>query len=62
MISASPEFMKKERTREMLQALVIEALKSGAFEDDETREEFFNQLQLAITTLKVIPFEIWQKL
>jgi len=61
-ISASPEYMKKEHVRERLQELIIAAMNDGAFSDEATRETFFADLNLAITTLKMIPFEVWQKL
>jgi hypothetical protein len=69
-ISASPQYMQKERVREQLQAAIVAAVQAGKVKDPATLAAFLKRLSrpaspdkdLALTALKSIPFEVWLKL
>lgn len=61
-ISASADYMKKERVREMLQQLIADHVASGEVKDQASLEQFIKDVDVSMTALKMIPFEVWQKL
>jgi hypothetical protein len=58
--AASPEYMKKERVREALQALVAGMVSRGEVTDQATLDEAFGALDMSLGALKMVPFEVWQ--
>ena len=61
-IAASADYMKKERVREKLQQLVADHVASGEISDQTSLEQFIKDVDISMTALKMIPFEVWQKL
>jgi len=61
-IGASSEYMKKERVREQLQQVITDHVRSGEISDDESLKQFIKDVDLSMTSLKMIPFEVWKKL
>ena len=61
-IGASPEYMKKERVREKLQALVADHVASGEITDQASLDQFVKDVDISMTALKMIPFEVWTKM
>jgi hypothetical protein len=61
-IAASPEYMKKERVREKLQQLIADNVASGEITDQAGLEQFIKDIDISMTALKMIPFEVWGKL
>lgn len=61
-IGASADYMKKERVREQLQAMVAEHVAAGDIADQASLEQFIKDIDTSMTALKMIPFEVWTKL
>ena len=61
-IKASPAYIKKEKTREELQQMIIQRISSNEIASVTELETFFSDISLAMTALKSIPFEVWEKL
>lgn len=61
-IGASADYMKKERVREQLQALIAEHVAAGEITDQATLDQFIKDIGTSMTALKMIPFEVWGKL
>lgn len=69
-ITASPEYMKKEKVREKMQGLITKQVRTGKIKDQLSLQNFLARLsadatsdqQLALTALRSIPFEVWVKL
>lgn len=61
-IGASPEYMKKERVREELQSMIAQKIAAGEIADDKSLKDFLSGIDLAMTSLKMIPFDVWTKL
>lgn len=61
-IGASPDYMKKERVREKLQKLIADHVASGEITDQAGLDQFIKDVDVSMTALKMIPFEVWGKL
>jgi hypothetical protein len=61
-ISASEDYMKKERIREDLQDRVIEAVMKGDIKDEKDLVEYFKTVDMAVKALKMIPYDVFVKL
>lgn len=70
-ISASPEYMKKEKVRQELQDYIAAQVAAGKISSQKQLEKFMQFVAeespssdhaLALTALKMIPFEVWKKL
>jgi hypothetical protein len=61
-ISASPDFLKKERVREQLQKIIAAAVASGEITDEASLQRFMNDINTSMIALKMIPFDVWKKL
>lgn len=61
-IGASADYMKKERVREKLQQLIADHVASGEIADQESLQQFLKDVEVSMTALKMIPFEVWGKL
>lgn len=61
-ISASADYMKKEKVREELQGLVAVRVASGEIADQAALEQFIKDIGASVTSLKMIPFDVWKKL
>lgn len=59
-IGASPEYMKKEATRESLQNMVLRQMYQ--IETEEQLKNVFKTMDMAMLALKQIPLAIWKKL
>lgn len=68
-IHASPEYMKQEETRERIQRELIGLIVSGTVRSQKDVDRYFWFIsdtqpgtELALTALRSIPFQVWQKL
>jgi hypothetical protein len=61
-ISAHPDYMKKERVREHLQQLVVNAVADGSVKEQQDLEDFVATIVMAASALKMIPLTVYQKL
>jgi hypothetical protein len=61
-VGAHPEYMKKERARELLQGAIASAVASGQIQNEADLQEFFAAVPLAMTALKMVPFEVYSKI
>jgi len=75
-VSASPEYMQKERIRQKLQDTIARSVKTGKVKDQASLEKKFDVVQknactdpsncdavmMAMGALRMIPFDVWTKL
>lgn len=61
-ISAHPSYMKKEQTREKVQAWIIEAIESGTIFDQKSFDEFVGTVDMSMKALKMVPFDVFKKM
>lgn len=61
-ISASPEYMKKERVREQVQDIIVSAVASGQVKSQEDLDDVVKTLQMSINALQAVPFDVYTKL
>ena len=61
-VGASAGYMKKERVRERLQEMIVEAIKGGDIADQKGLDEFVNTVDMAAKALKMVPFEVYKKM
>lgn len=59
-VSASESYMKKEAVREKLQTLVQEAVASGDVKNQKELEDWWDTVEMASKTLKMVPLMAWQ--
>jgi hypothetical protein len=59
-IKPSASYMKKEKIREEMQTMIVDRVKSGDIVDQESLKQFIDSMNLAMTTLSVVPFEAWK--
>ena len=59
MVTAHPSYMKKERMREALQAMVLDAVRSGDVKDQKGLNELVSTITMALNALKMVPFEVY---
>ena len=59
-VSASQEYMKKEDIKNLIQALLEKRVASGEIKDPKTLASFFEDVEMALGTLKMIPVEVWK--
>lgn len=61
-VSASPEYLSKELIREKLQKLIVDDVASGMIVDQGDLERFIDNVNVAMTALKIVPFDVWKKM
>lgn len=61
-VKASADYMRKEKVREAIQAMVASQIGSGDVNDQEALARYFADIDMAAEALKQIPFEVWTKL
>lgn len=61
-IAASASYMKKELVREKVQALIVASVADGTIKSAEDLSQFSKDIELSMSALKMIPFEVWQKM
>ncbi len=61
-IGVSPDYIKKERVREKLQQLIADHVATGKITDQAGLEQFVKDVDISMTALKMIPFEVWGKM
>jgi len=61
-IGAHPSYIKKEKVRERMQELIVEAVVAGDVNDQESLREFVATVNMAMSALKMVPFEVFQSL
>lgn len=62
LVSAGADYMRKERVREALQAMIIGMVKDSRIADQAGLDEAFLALDMSVKALKMVPFEAWQGL
>lgn len=61
-VRISDAYKRKEAVRAELQAIVAEKVRSGAIKDQADLDDYVSSMGLAMTALKMIPFDVWRKL
>jgi hypothetical protein len=61
-VGASSGYMKKERVRERLQAMILEAIELGDIKDQKGLDEFVGTLDMAAKALKMVPFDVYKNM
>lgn len=67
-VSASPEYLKKERTRQKIQDAIVKRVKAGKISSQSELDEYVASLasdpnnELALTALRSVPFQVWTML
>lgn len=61
-VSASDDYQKKEKLREGIQNVIVSLVRSKVITSQEDLEKIIKDVDLVMTTLKIIPFEVWTKL
>lgn len=56
-VTASPEYMKKEKVRSALQELIEGQVASGDIASDDDLKDFFKTLDMAAKALSNVPFK-----
>ena len=58
-VTASPAYVKKEKVREDIQAMLIQRIASGDIQSQEELEDFFATVGMASNALKSVPFQVF---
>lgn len=61
-VGASPEYLRKEQLREVLQGMIAEKVASGEVVDQGGIDQVIKDITMALGALKMVPFEVWSKL
>lgn len=61
-ISASASYMKKEKCREGIQKVISDAVAAGDVKDQAELDELLNAADMALKSLKMIPYDVWQRM
>jgi hypothetical protein len=61
-ISASPEYMIKEKVRLELQNIISEKVHSGQIQSQDELDTFVNSLAMSLSALKMVPYDAWRKM
>lgn len=61
-VRISDAYKRKEATRAELQGLVASKVKSGEIRDQESLDEYISSMNLALTSLKMVPFDVWKRM
>jgi hypothetical protein len=67
-VSASPEYLAKERRRQKIQDSIVKLFKTKKISSQSELDEYLASLasdkknELALTALRSVPFQVWQAL
>lgn len=61
-VGASASYLSKERIREQFQKSVVELVKSKQIQSQEDLESFFQDADMALKALKLVPIAVYMKL
>lgn len=61
-VSASSEYQKKEKLREGIQNVFADLVKSKVISSQKEFDILVNDVDMIMKTLKLIPYEVWEKL
>jgi len=61
-ISATPEYLKKERIREELQSVIASRVAAGTINDEKDLQSLIADMNMALAALKMIPLSAWRRL
>ena len=61
-ISAGSDYMAKEKVRESIQNLLIDAVKSGGIKSQNELDEWWKTIEISIKSLRLIPFTIIKRM
>ena len=61
-ISATPEYLKKERIREELQSVIASRVNAGSINDEKDLQSLIADMNMALAALKMIPLSAWRRL
>lgn len=59
-ISASVDYMSKEKVREELQKMICTFINNNSISSKEQLDEFFKTLDTASKALKMVPYEVYK--
>jgi hypothetical protein len=60
-VGASENYMRKERVREAIQQCLADLIASSVTTQEQLTE-LFDDVDISVKALKMIPFEVWEKL
>lgn len=61
-LGASQKYLRKERIREEIQQRIIDAIRKGEIHDNDSLVDYFNTIEIAVKALKMIPYDVFNKL
>lgn len=62
LVKATPEYLEKERVRQLLQDVVVSHVRDGSVSDDAKLKELFRTISMAARALQAVPFEVYKKM
>ena len=60
-VTASPEFQKKEQIRQMVHDMVKTAIDFGVVNNDDELKDFFDVVIMAAQSLRLVPMSMLEK-
>ena len=61
-ISASQSYLKKELIRSHVESLILELVKKGEINDENSLKELFSNFSLVTGALAGVPYDVWKKI
>jgi hypothetical protein len=61
-VGASASYLSKEKVREQFQKNIVELVKSKQVQSQEELESFFQDADMALKALKMVPIAVWMKM
>lgn len=61
-IAAGPAYMTKEKIRENIQNLVVDAVQAGGVKSQDELDEWWKTVEISIKSLRLIPFNIVKRM
>lgn len=61
-IGASAAYLKKEKVREEMQRFIISQISAGNVSDQASLDALVKDIELSMTALRSVPFDVWKKL
>ncbi len=68
-VKASPEYLEKEKIRQLIQDKIVDAIRSGEIIDQNDLEQFLatadtndETVAMAVDALRQVPFNVWSSM
>lgn len=61
-IAASESYMKREQVRQEIQDRIVQGISSKAIKNDDDLKKYFETIEMALSALKMIPFDVYVKI